>query len=306
MMLKERKKPLELQLYDVLSKRKELSNAERKKYQRLRRGYEGECVFDSFVDAQTGSFYVLHDLQLIFYEKFFQIDSVIITNNTMYIFEVKNYLGEYYFNNDALCMGENIEVENPIHQRNRSESLVRRFLQYHGFSLTVKAYIIFMHPQCTVYQTPSHKQILFRSNLQSFLQKLSTNSYITQQDMQLSELLLSSHVTKHPFEQFPSYQIKELRKGIICKECESFSISIINKTVFCQTCQNKELVELTILRHIREYLLLTSTNKVTTNDIYQWCDRAVSEKRIIRVLHKYYKKQNDQRHTYFEKCDGGN
>ncbi|WP_194841995.1 nuclease-related domain-containing protein [Gracilibacillus salitolerans] len=260
-----------------------LSSIDQKRYQRLKCGYDGELLFDTFVQAQHTSFYVLHDLQLMFNDRFCQIDSVLLANNTMYIFEVKNYAGEYYFDHDALCMGDQVEIENPINQRNGTESLVRSFLQFHGYDIVVKAYIIFINPQCTVFHTPVDKQLLFYSNLKRFLLKLATNSHITQLDTQFSELLQASHNITHSYQQIPNYQCQELQKGVTCQHCGSFSFKITYSQVQCQECQQTEVVQCTILRHIEEFCFLFPFEKLTTKTIYEWCDGRIAVKRSSRI-----------------------
>ena len=54
------------------------------------------------------------------------------------------------------------------------------------------------------------------------------------------------------------------KKGIYCKNCKSFLISIKNYDLVCGKCGGHEKVELAILRNSEEFKLLFPDRKITT------------------------------------------
>lgn len=107
-------------------------------------------------------------------------------------------------------------------------------------------------------------------------------------------------IEESPYTLLPSYEYEQLKKGITCKACNSFSISISGKKCVCGTCGHQELVTKAIMRSVEEYKLLFPNGKITTNIIYDWC-RVVEFKRTIRrVLEKNFKKVGVRQWTYFE------
>src|SRR5690625_5694810 len=100
MLYKQRKKPYELKVLEYLDTRMLLSRKERQYYFSLKKGYEGEVLFDSLTEKLQCECFILNDLLLNSNNNTFQIDSLIITSDTIYLFEVKNHAGDYYYESD--------------------------------------------------------------------------------------------------------------------------------------------------------------------------------------------------------------
>lgn len=97
MIAKPRKEPAELSILKLLDVRMNLSSVEKRYYFNLKKGYEGELQFDSLVEKLECDCLVLNDLLLKVNNTTFQIDSLIITADALYFFEIKNYEGDYYY-----------------------------------------------------------------------------------------------------------------------------------------------------------------------------------------------------------------
>ncbi|MGP6139838.1 MULTISPECIES: hypothetical protein [unclassified Jeotgalibaca] len=87
---------------------------------------------------------------------------------------------------------------------------------------------------------------------------------------------------------FPTYDFNELKPGVICQECHSFSTYVQAQTTFCRCCGEIEDAEETIKRHSEEFQMLFPDIPVTTSRIHNWCDGLYSKQRIYRVLRKNY------------------
>lgn len=87
---------------------------------------------------------------------------------------------------------------------------------------------------------------------------------------------------------FPTYDCNELKSGVICQGCHSFSTYVQAQTTFCRCCDEIEDAEETIRRHSEEFQLLFPNVPVTTSRIHNWCAGLYSKQRIYRVLRKNY------------------
>ncbi|MBT2600992.1 MULTISPECIES: nuclease-related domain-containing protein [unclassified Oceanobacillus] len=154
MITKRREKTRDLMLYDLLVHRMDFSNKERQIYEKIKQGYEGERRFDQLCDEIDGNNLILQDLLFTHNNTTFQIDSVIITKDTIYLLEIKNYKGEYIYENDRLIKMPNIEIIQPLHQLHRSEALFRNLMTGFKYTLPIKSLVIFIHPHFTLYQAP--------------------------------------------------------------------------------------------------------------------------------------------------------
>ncbi len=102
MLFKERKTSLEYALLKSLSSRMKLHEKDLQYLRNLEKGDEGERYFDSLTGALTCDFFVLNDLRLSCNNATFQIDALMITGETIYLFEVKNYKGDFYYERDRI------------------------------------------------------------------------------------------------------------------------------------------------------------------------------------------------------------
>ncbi|MET3697195.1 nuclease-like protein [Bacillus oleivorans] len=163
----------EIQILRVLNSRMSLTENERQHYFNLKKGYEGEVMFDFLTEKLQCDCLILNDLLLQQNNTTFQIDSLIITSETIYVFEVKNFEGDYYYESDRLYRNPNSEITNPLTQLTRSESLLRQLLKSLGFNITIKASVVFINPEFTLYQAPLNKPFIFPTQINRFLNKLN-------------------------------------------------------------------------------------------------------------------------------------
>ncbi|WP_422392315.1 nuclease-related domain-containing protein [Niallia oryzisoli] len=85
----------------------------------------------------------------------------------MYLFEVKNFAGDFYIEKDTWYSKSGNEIQNPFDQLKPCESLYRRLVHDLGLGSTfsIEAYLIFIHPEFTLYQTPLHLPAIFPTQL---------------------------------------------------------------------------------------------------------------------------------------------
>jgi hypothetical protein len=75
----------------------ELSSKDKKRHSNLEKGYQGELVFDQLTSKLQNDLFILNDLYLETNGSPFQIDTLIISQHTIYPFVVKNYVGDYRY-----------------------------------------------------------------------------------------------------------------------------------------------------------------------------------------------------------------
>ena len=277
----------DLLIMKTLNTRMNLSSKDKQHYFNLKKGYEGEVVFDSFTEKLQCDCLILNDLLLKTNNTVIQIDSLIIFSETIYLFEVKNYEGDYYYESDRIYNKSQSEINNPLHQLSRSESLLRQLLHNLGFNPPIAASVVFINPEFTLYQTPLNKPFIFPTQINRYFKKLNTiPSNLNGESKMLADKLISLHIDHYPFIQLPAYDDDQLRKGITCLECDSFSISVEGQNCVCKECGYKEMVSTAVMRSVKEFILLFPNRKITTNVIHDWCKVVKSKKRIRIILKK--------------------
>jgi hypothetical protein len=301
MLKKIRTKPLKLEIFELLNTRMNLLTEDKQDYLNLKKGYEGEVMFDSLTEKLECDCYILNDLRLKIYKNVFQIDTLIIFHKIINAFEFINFEGDFIYEGDKLYIKNKTEIKDPLLQLRRSESLLRQLFQRLGFSIPLEGSVVFINPEFTLYQAPQNAPIIFPTQLKRYMKKLNaTPSQLNEMHEKLADKLVSLHFEESPYETLPAYDYQKVKKGFTCKVCHSFFIVVVGNKCVCRQCFHVENVESTVLRHVQEFKPLFPERKVTTNEIFEWCEGVDSKKRISRILGKHYKIMGAHQWTYYE------
>jgi len=290
MIYKSRTEAIELLILKSLNNRMDLSEKEKQHYVSLKKGYEGELLFDTLTEKLQCDCLILNDLLLKNNSTLFQIDSLIITSDTIFLYEVKNYEGDYFYETDKLYIKPKTEISNPLTQLSRCESLLRQLLLNQGFTLPIDASVIFINPEFTLYQAPLNKPIILPTQVNRHMNKLNLHpSRITSKHKMLADKLVNLHNPVSPYNTLPSFDYCQLRKGVFCEICNSFSISVEGQKCVCKDCWHEEAIAEAVMRNVREIKLLFPDRRITTGVVHEWCQVVDSKKRIKRILERHFK-----------------
>jgi hypothetical protein len=284
-------------MLDWLAPRMDFTEKEKQRHFSLRKGFEGEIKFDSWMENLQIEHLTLNDLLLEVGGTTFQIDSLVIVQDTILVFEVKYYEGDYYYEGERLKKINGSEIKDPLLQLKRSISLLRQLFESLGFHLTIESSVIFINPEFTLYQSPKDAPIIFPSQLNRYMKKLNKKqSKLTILHRKIAEKLLQLHQTDSPYKRVPKYEYEKLAKGFICGECHQLLDKIEKKDFVCSHCGTHEKIDHAVMRSIEEIMLLFPEKKLTTALVYDWCKGVLPIKAFRRVLNKNFSSVGD-RHT---------
>ncbi|MGG3563689.1 nuclease-related domain-containing protein [Neobacillus rhizosphaerae] len=299
MAFKPRTERQELIILRCLNARMELPEVDKRNFYNLKKGYEGEVMFDLLTEKIQSNCYILNDLLLEVNNNKFQIDTLII-KDTLYVFDVKNNEGDYYFENGEFYSKNGTKITNSLDQLKRCDSLFHQLLQKHSFRIPIESNVVFINPEFMLYQAPKNEPLIFPTQLNSLLKKLNTPTRnLTNRHKQLAELLDSLHQVDSPYPRLLKYEYGQLKKGLNCCTCRSLKVSVSEPNATCDECGAEEEIESAVLRSVMELKLLFPDIKITTNLVYDWC-RVISKKTIRRILKKHFKAINNRRNCYYE------
>ncbi|HJV46899.1 MAG TPA: nuclease-related domain-containing protein, partial [Bacillota bacterium] len=225
-----------------------------------------------------------------------------ISQGVIHLLDIKNYQGDYYLESDKLfSVTTGSEFKNPVIQLKRSETLFRQLLQNLKQSYLVEALVVFINPEFTLYHSPMDQPIILPSQVNRFLNGLNkTPSKLNDRHNKIAQNLISLHQENNPFSIIPEFNYDQLRKGVTCTKCASFSLIVQGKTCICKECGHKELVSTAVIRSSKEFQLLFPTQKITANSIHEWCRIVESKKRIGSILGNHYKIVGVHQWSFYE------
>lgn len=301
MFYKQRTKSSELLTLELLDYRLQLPRKDKLHLSNLQKGYEGEILFDSLTKKLQCECLILNDLLLQQNRTTFQIDTLIIMQGKVLLFELKNFEGDFYYETGTFYKKPNKEITNPLHQMERSESLLRQLILSLGFSPQIDGSVVFVNSKFMLYQAPRNHPIIYPTQITTHLGQLNAlQSRLTNRHHKLAEDLVSLHIVDSPFTKLPEYSFEELKKGVTCAECRSFFLSIKGRKCICKKCGYEEAVTEAILRSIQEFKMLFPTAKITTNTIYEWCQIIPTKRRISDCLRRSLKTVGVRQWTHYE------
>lgn len=301
MIIKKRVKSNELKMLDWLAPRMEFTEKEKQRHYSLRKGFEGEIKFDIWMEALEIEHLTLNDLLLEVGGTTFQIDSLIIIQDAILVFEVKYYEGDYYYEGERLKKINGSEIKDPLLQLKRSISLLRQLFESLGFRLVIESSVVFINPEFTLYQSPKDAPIIFLSQLNRYMKKLNKRqSKLTNLHRKIAEKLLTLHQTDSPYKRVPKYNYDQLAKGLMCEECHQPMNRTEKKEFVCSHCGTHEKIDAAVMRCIEEIRLLVPERKLTTALIFDWCNGVLSRKIIRHILKNNFNVVGTHRHQFFE------
>ncbi|WP_160723970.1 nuclease-related domain-containing protein [Bacillus sp. USDA818B3_A] len=303
MAYKNRSVPFELKLLRILNNRMDFTSDQQKYYLYKEKGYEGEVQFDLLTEQLQSDCLIINDLFLEVNNTAFQLDTLIIFQATIFVFEVKNYEGDYRYREDRFEMINGKIIKDPLEQIKRSHSLLLQLFQKLGISQSIDAYVVFVNPEFFLYEAPIGKPIFYPPQLKQLMRKLNNEkSNISSRHKKIADKLISLHQVVSPYAnlKIPAYDFKKLRKGVTCFVCDSLSCSYCNGKIVCGECGHVGDIESAVLRSVAEIRLLFSDMKITTNCVYEWCGIIDSKKMIRRILKENFKPIGDRQLRYFE------
>lgn len=293
----------ELLIHRYLSSRNGLTEKEKQYHLYLEKGFEGEKQFDALADTFLKDMLFMNDLLLEQNNSHFQMDSLGFSKEGLHLFDIKNFEGEFYMEGDTWKKTTTgIEIKNPYHQLERCTALLRKFLLERKYNISIKSYLIFINPHFTLYQAPQIPNIILPTQLDGFIEKLQmdTANPGTRYN-KLIETILSEKLTHYPNSTIPKYEYSELSKGVICKECGSAMMPLIDRRgkLVCCECSKMESIESIVLRSVDELQVLFPEKKITTMGLYDWCNGSMGDKTIQRQLLKHFTRRSRGKFSYY-------
>jgi hypothetical protein len=302
MIIKKREVSDELKILMALDNRMELPEKEKQHFRSMKKGFEGELQYDDWMNALEPEPLILNDLLLEVNGSLFQVDSLVIFQDMIYLIDVKNHEGDYYYDSSGklwTIFGK--EVKDPLLQLKRSESLMRQLLHTLGHNTTLKASVLYINPEFALFQAPKDEPIILPAQLNRFMKKLNdVKSKINVRNTKLAEKLVSLHIPVSPMAREHVYEYGELKKGVFCIGCGSVVAEYQRPNLLCTNCGESEHIEAAILRNVDEFSLLFPKEKITTNSVYDWCGGSVQKRTIQRYLIKNLKVKGIRNWTYYE------
>ncbi|MGB6177864.1 nuclease-related domain-containing protein [Carnobacterium sp.] len=294
MVYSKRTKPISLVIMESLERRTTLSRKHTNYLRGMQKGFQGELAFDRMAEELGQGCVILKDLFLQpNMSNAFQLDALIVIGETIYLYEIKNYSGEYTYGPEMLLKKPDFELSNPLIQLQNTKNRLKIFLKELGYVLEIKAYVAYVNPEFTLFHAPKLDTVLLPTQLNSHFSELTIEAaaLLTPPKKFVQDLMKHNVAQPRFIEDIPEYNFSDLKKGVTCEECGSFELVNYRQNYQCCNCGFKNPLHSALLNTITEYQRLFPESKLTTGMMYNWCNKTASKKRIKRALNEIRGKQ---------------
>lgn len=273
---------------------------------RLEAGAKGEEILVQKLEEFGKSHWtIIRNLRLNNFSTF-ESDLLLLANHCLYHFEVKNYTGQYTFEDGDSYFGD-FELDSNIVQQTRNAHLnIERICQKLPGKIKVKSILLFIGEdnQVFIQSKVNNIEILTRTDLAEYIKKIiaEENSHPIQ-PIQTAQLIahLENYevVNAHLPKPYTSEQLQHVRRGIYCSRCLSYAVEIKRNYVVC-SCGLHEPREEAMIRTICEYGVLTYGQNFTKKELLDFIGEDTSLNYLKKILLKHFTRTLNGRYTDYE------
>ena len=287
MFLNHRKQPFELLHYAALGKRRVLTEEEQTALRTSHKGFIGEKNYDLILD-ETGhrNMHIFRDVFLKIGKSYTQFDSIIIAEDRISLNEIKNYSGEYRFENGNWYRNHQQMSDNPFVQTMRAKNKLQRLMTENNIQYIVESATVFVNDDFRLISDDDKiwKTTVLRNYLRTYFLSRGS-SFVGNRTKQAAEIIKNAMV-ENPY--LPdAAKIKTLKLGLYCGVCGEFDLEKSKFHFLCTNCGTKESISTHMLRTLSDFKFLFPNEKMTKRKVLLLVDHQLSVRTINRYLSKY-------------------
>lgn len=297
---KEAMQPTELDFYQAAERRLLLRKDE--EFYKLRRLIAGEAgekvVGDYFKQYGNAHWLGIPNLWMDYFGPF-ECDFLLFTRYKIYVFEIKNYKGEFVYKDGLVRINDVQKNFNPIHQTRRNYRNVQEIINEIHPNIQVEGAIIFTGMNNAVFMESevSDIKIIPRSYLKWYIDQIIKEEQVNRRQIMNQEAILAQlmdYEIKNSFlpEALSREQMKKAKRGIYCAKCHSYHVKVKRFHVKCE-CGYEEEREKALLRMIYDYAVLNFDKPLTRSNLLDFLDGKVSKTYLVNKLNKHFKAINN-------------
>ncbi|WP_462421768.1 nuclease-related domain-containing protein [Salinicoccus sp. Marseille-QA3877] len=285
---------------ETLSIRAQLTEVESKRLNRLQKGFEGEQLYDIiFEEAGHDGINIFRDIWIKADKSLVQIDSLIVSDDKVIINEIKNYSGQYTYENNVWHVG-NIQIsDDPIIQVKRASSKLIKIFRENHINIVVDSKVIFPNPYFIISTNDDActASVIKRDRIKIYMRTL--NRLTSRKDAREIIQLIESYRVPEPFYQI-STDFSRLKTGRYCMHCNAYELDSHRGFTVCRNCHGRTSNKLHVLNAVQDFQILYHNEQVTTAVIQKILKNEISRSTVQRNLRTYCTPVNHGRSRAYE------
>lgn len=317
-------KPFNLEFLETINKRYALPEESKTNLWIYQTGFEGQVAFDRLLQGLFPSDWILlNDLTLEHKSRFIQIDSLLISPHAIYHFEVKNLKSKCdYRDGDFYKANSNYKYKNYFEQMDRQRKLLKAILEELDVRTPLVSKLVLINEEDTVNfieDVPDlylkhqdikpfiWEQAIIQANIERKLANPKSGLEVVKklieskiEPTKVEEQLNAIKVSEYLQESYPeSVFVQDVRKGILCQNCNTSIHEVERYRVRCGHCGHLESKEHAVVRTICEIGLMNYDQPITFRMVKDFLEGCIPERTYQRYLKKYFANNNTNNIRHF-------
>lgn len=275
---------------EIMQTRGNLTVEEQQDLRRLQKGRQGEIEFDQMFEQILGSkVEFLDDIEIEFEGNRMQMDKVFASGNVLGFIDIKNYSGEYVYENNTLKIGSRRLAEDCFEQARRSRRIGEQLLAFHGMPMRIVSVLVFINENGNVRINQEVPEIVLNyAEIPQWLLKLKRQARMPV--VKHWQKMLACHQPQR-------YEINascsperfaKLKKGICCSKCHGFDLTLTRFHLSCKRCGQIEVKKTAYYRTIKEYGIILHHLPLQRKELVKFFGENYSPNSIKDVLLEYF------------------
>ncbi|WP_414055863.1 nuclease-related domain-containing protein [Macrococcus equi] len=264
---------------------------------RLHQGYSGELVFYEMIKDFEGCI-VLWDISLETPGRA-QFDFIVITDERIYHFDVKNFSGKYTYKDGNFISEKQYVSSDVLSRLNRGHKVMQQFLAQVNVDFPFHSRVVFINETFQLKGFEASDSVIFADDLYKICDYLGSKKVITQEMIDLAQDIIYHHKPKNYFERIHYYSIEEMQKGVRCPKCRRIGMQQRKRMryMLCP-CGYKES-NMDIVHRTYDILENFGAEKITATMIADWTGLEV--RCVQKMMFKHYQRVGKAKGTYYIK-----
>lgn len=290
------------QRLELMNWREGLTVEQKKKLLSYERGFEGEKLFGEFLRRhEKKQWKVMHDVNLKTQLGHTQLDYLVLTDHTIYLFEVKNYQCDCVWNDGQWYFADGHRMDkNFTHQLQQSKQHLTSIFKDTAYPPKIIPCLVFVnaHYQVQLYDKID-VTVLNEWQIASYLKQIPSNTHLKSAQINYRRIKdFLNPAAEYFFMPNEPWQ-ESYRRRIYCQACHEFLLEEKYRSFICLNCGLAETKKSLVKRLTKEYCLLFLKEYITTSAIDELGNGELGVKLIYRYLSQNYDHVSSGRHRKY-------
>lgn len=281
------RKAISVKTFESLNRRMSFKAHDQFRFTNSQLGSSGEFNFGKYLLNQSFDYLAIYDSE---FEASLcpQLDFIVVTWDMIYLYDIKNFSGNYYYEDGEFFTSQKKKIRSPFIQLDRAYETLDILLRNAGIQFPITKRLIFINPEFQLYGNSDALPLVTHAQLNRHFQSIKNRSRkLDQRHHAIADYIESRRYEKDFYDIGIFYSYDRLKKGVWCCDCVCQALVSSHRHFLCPACRRYYTKTEAVMHCLYEFRLLFPEKKITSVLLRDWCGHTVSLETTRKVLSRY-------------------